>query len=98
MASVCCKSMQNLRCHYQTVGNGSVVRCVTGRRHQTEQTRLYTIVQPGDFNVIPKQARVVIGGGGVIGTSVAYHFAERGWTDVILLEQGRYVHEYSCLY
>ena len=31
--------------------------------------------------------RVVIIGGGVIGTSVAYHLAERGCTDVLLLEQ-----------
>ncbi|MCW2906220.1 MAG: FAD-dependent oxidoreductase, partial [Actinomycetia bacterium] len=33
--------------------------------------------------------RVVIIGGGVIGTSVAYHLAERGCTDVLLLEQGQ---------
>ena len=31
-------------------------------------------------------------GGGVIGTSTAYHLARRGWTDVVLLEQG----ELSC--
>ena len=89
MSALCCRFMQNLKCHYQTVGNGPVVRCVTGRRHQTEQTRLYTIVQPGDLSLVPKQARVVIAGGGIIGTSVAYHLAERGWTDVVLLEQGR---------
>ena len=35
----------------------------------------------------PDRARVVIGGG-VIGTSVAYHLAHLGWTDVVLLEQG----------
>jgi 4-methylaminobutanoate oxidase (formaldehyde-forming) len=28
-------------------------------------------------------------GGGVIGTSVAYHLTRLGWTDVLLLEQGR---------
>ena len=28
-------------------------------------------------------------GGGVIGTSVAYHLTKLGWTDVLLLEQGR---------
>ncbi|HEY3904899.1 MAG TPA: FAD-dependent oxidoreductase [Streptosporangiaceae bacterium] len=28
-------------------------------------------------------------GGGVIGTSVAYHLTKRGWTDVVLLEQGQ---------
>ena len=36
----------------------------------------------------PSRARVVIIGGGVIGTSVAYHLTELGWTDVLLLEQG----------
>jgi len=39
-------------------------------------------------SVIPTRARVVIIGGGVIGTSVAYHLTRLGWTDVLLLEQG----------
>ncbi|MCW2759346.1 MAG: FAD-dependent oxidoreductase [Nocardioidaceae bacterium] len=39
--------------------------------------------------VIPDRARVVVIGGGVIGTSVAYHLTRLGWTDVLLLEQGR---------
>jgi len=38
---------------------------------------------------LPGRARVVIIGGGVIGTSVAYHLTEAGWTDVLLLEQGQ---------
>jgi len=38
---------------------------------------------------IPSRARVVIIGGGVIGASVAYHLAQLGWTDVLLLEQGQ---------
>lgn len=38
---------------------------------------------------LPKSARVVISGGGVVGTSVAYHLAKAGWTDVVLLEQGQ---------
>ena len=37
---------------------------------------------------LPARARVVIIGGGVIGTSVAYHLTRLGWTDVLLLEQG----------
>jgi len=37
---------------------------------------------------LPTRARVVIVGGGVIGTSVAYHLTLLGWTDVVLLEQG----------
>src|SRR6201982_2610990 len=38
---------------------------------------------------LPGRARVVIIGGGVIGASVAYHLAQLGCTDVLLLEQGR---------
>ncbi|XP_071480308.1 pyruvate dehydrogenase phosphatase regulatory subunit, mitochondrial-like [Diadema antillarum] len=37
---------------------------------------------------LPDRAKVVICGGGVAGTSVAYHLAKLGWKDVILLEQG----------
>ena len=33
-------------------------------------------------------ARAVIIGGGIVGTSVAYHLARLGWRDVVLLEQG----------
>ncbi|MTH90704.1 MAG: FAD-dependent oxidoreductase, partial [Actinobacteria bacterium] len=36
---------------------------------------------------IPKNARVVIVGGGIVGCSVAYHLALRGCTDVVLLER-----------
>ncbi|XP_038841046.1 pyruvate dehydrogenase phosphatase regulatory subunit, mitochondrial-like, partial [Salvelinus namaycush] len=38
---------------------------------------------------LPSQARVVICGGGIVGTSVAYHLAKLGWTEIVLLEQGR---------
>lgn len=38
---------------------------------------------------LPQRARVVVIGGGVIGTSVAYHLAEAGWRDVLLLERDR---------
>ncbi len=38
---------------------------------------------------LPRRAQVVIIGGGVIGTSVAYHLTKRGLTDVLLLEQGQ---------
>ncbi|MDC3329136.1 FAD-binding oxidoreductase, partial [Pseudomonadales bacterium] len=36
---------------------------------------------------LPSHARVAIIGGGVIGCSVAYHFAKMGWSDVVLLER-----------
>src|SRR5215472_15529776 len=38
---------------------------------------------------LPAESRVVIVGGGVIGTSVAYHLTKLGWKDVVLLEQGQ---------
>src|SRR5271163_4468167 len=36
----------------------------------------------------PSQARVVVGGG-IIGCSVAYHLAQLGWRDTVLLERDR---------
>jgi heterotetrameric sarcosine oxidase gamma subunit len=38
---------------------------------------------------LPDRARVVVIGGGIIGTSVAYHLAHMGWKDVVLLERDR---------
>ncbi len=38
---------------------------------------------------LPDRARVVVIGGGVVGTSVAYHLAHLGWKDVVLLERDR---------
>ena len=35
----------------------------------------------------PTRARVVIVGGGVIGSSVAYHLTKIGWSDVVVLER-----------
>jgi len=44
---------------------------------------------PASTPPLPSRARVVIIGGGVIGTSVAYHLTTMGCTDVLLLEQGQ---------
>ncbi len=38
---------------------------------------------------VPTRARVVIVGGGIIGTSIAYHLGQLGWSDVVLLERDR---------
>ena len=38
---------------------------------------------------LPTRARVVVIGGGIVGASVAYHLTLLGWTDLVLLEQGR---------
>jgi glycine cleavage system aminomethyltransferase T/glycine/D-amino acid oxidase-like deaminating enzyme len=41
------------------------------------------------MTALPSHARVVIVGGGIAGCSTAYHLARLGWTDVLLLEQGK---------
>jgi glycine/D-amino acid oxidase-like deaminating enzyme len=43
--------------------------------------------EPGSKSALPSRARVVVVGGGVIGTSVAYHLAHMGCKDVVLLER-----------
>ena len=37
--------------------------------------------------ILPKETRVVIVGGGIVGCSVAYHLTRMGWRDVVVLEQ-----------
>ncbi|HZS75282.1 MAG TPA: FAD-dependent oxidoreductase [Ktedonobacteraceae bacterium] len=37
------------------------------------------------------QARVVIIGSGIAGSSIAYHLTEKGWRDVVVLEQGPFI-------
>jgi heterotetrameric sarcosine oxidase gamma subunit len=44
---------------------------------------------PSGPAAFPDRARVVIIGGGIIGTSVAYHLAHLGISDVVLLERDR---------
>jgi 4-methylaminobutanoate oxidase (formaldehyde-forming) len=38
---------------------------------------------------LPSSAKIVIVGGGIVGCSVAYHLGKMGFTDVLLLEQGK---------
>ena len=43
-------------------------------------------------SAIPERASAVVIGGGVIGSSVAYHLARLGWSEVVLLERN----QFSC--
>lgn len=44
---------------------------------------------PGNIS-FPSKAQVVICGGGVLGSSVAYHLCELGWgQDTVIIEKGR---------
>lgn len=36
----------------------------------------------------PEKANVVIIGAGIVGNSLAYHLAEKGWRDIVLLDKG----------
>lgn len=38
---------------------------------------------------VPSRAQIVVCGGGIVGSSVAYHLPKFGFKDVVHLEQGR---------
>ena len=38
--------------------------------------------------MLPKHARVVVIGAGIVGCSVAYHLTKLGWRDIVVVEQG----------
>lgn len=60
-------------------------------RHETSFAAEVSNINDFCTREIPKQAQVVVCGGGLVGSSVAYHLArDFGWNDVVILEQSRY--------
>jgi glycine cleavage system aminomethyltransferase T/glycine/D-amino acid oxidase-like deaminating enzyme len=41
-----------------------------------------------ETSTLPTSARAVVIGAGIVGNSLAYHLAELGWTDLVLLDKG----------
>jgi glycine cleavage system aminomethyltransferase T/glycine/D-amino acid oxidase-like deaminating enzyme len=39
-------------------------------------------------STLPRRARAVVIGCGIVGSSVAYHLTDQGWSDVVLLDKG----------
>lgn len=88
--------------HYTSLPvSGNFKLLSTSGNHEARSFRCYSGSSPlassatstdatsGSVAVLPKNAKVVVCGGGAIGCSVAFHLAKEGWTDVVLLEQGR---------
>jgi glycine cleavage system aminomethyltransferase T/glycine/D-amino acid oxidase-like deaminating enzyme len=48
------------------------------------------------MTVLPARARAVVIGGGITGTSVAYHLAQAGWHDTVLLEKAELTSGSTC--
>src|SRR5207248_2858781 len=56
---------------------------------RSRRSTLSRLAGAGRRVTLPERARVVIIGGGVGGTSIAYHLVKRGWRDVVLLERAQ---------
>ncbi len=57
-------------------------------RPQRQRARVQELQAPGARVHGMMTASVAVIGGGVIGASVAYHLAARGWQDVVILDRG----------
>ena len=47
-----------------------------------------SVADVGATTDIPADAPLVVIGAGIVGASIAYHLAERGWRDVVVVDQG----------
>src|SRR3989442_3886877 len=48
------------------------------------------------MTALPSRPRAVVIGGGITGTSVAYHLAQAGWRDTVLLEKADLTSGSTC--
>ena len=62
---------------------------VNGVNGASSQVKNTYIPDKKGKNIPPHHANIIIVGGGVIGTSVAYHLAKKGVKDVVLLERDK---------
>lgn len=75
--------------------SGGILRCTSNVKHlNTSSNEVPDVFASGGlgthFGTPPKNARVVICGGGVMGASVAYYLAQAGWAShTVLIEQGK---------
>lgn len=70
---------------YNSALQKSGFACKTLMRNVGSNTTAY-------YSAPPRDARVVICGGGVMGASVAYHLGKLGWgKETVLIEQNRWV-------
>ncbi|VIO97081.1 dimethylglycine dehydrogenase, mitochondrial precursor, putative [Brugia malayi] len=65
----------------------ALLKTASRKRQLTEQARKLC----RHLSEVPKDAFALIVGGGVVGTSLAYHLTLRGIRDVVLLERGKLV-------
>lgn len=65
--------------------------CISHRFFSTADTVFTAEDAVRARKIPPKDARVVVCGGGVMGASVAYHLGQLGWgPETVLIEQNRY--------
>ena len=41
------------------------------------------------LHAVEQGAETIIVGGGIVGCAIAYHLAEKGYTDVVVLDRGK---------